>query len=59
MRGGRWRKAMMAGGGSSPKGVVGGGGGFTSDGVGVHPTVGRGQEAGGVKWHSRRASKGG
>jgi hypothetical protein len=50
---------MMAGGGSSPKGVVGGGGGFTSDGVGVHPTVGRGQEAGGVKWHSRRASKGG
>jgi hypothetical protein len=34
----------MAGGGSSPKGAVGGGG-FTSDGVGVPPAVGWGQEA--------------
>jgi hypothetical protein len=56
MRGGRQRRAMMAGGGSSQKGAVSGG--FTFGGVGVPPAADRGQEARGAKWCSWHARKG-
>jgi hypothetical protein len=38
------RRGRWSVGGSSPKRAVGGGGGFTSGGVGVFPTVGRGHD---------------